>query len=85
MPARITNPVSVAVRRSDAVPVGPLVARLDGLSAAAAAEVCGVSPRSINRWRSGRTASVVVDVADRIAIRLGLHLSELYPELYGAP
>lgn len=82
MPATITNP---SVRRSDAVPVGPLVARLDGLSVAAAAEVCGVSPRSINRWRSGRTASVVVDVADRVAIRLGLHLSELYPELYGAP
>lgn len=79
------RPVTAVRSRSDAVPVGPLLDATAGMSVAAAAEVCGVSPRSINRWRSGATLTVLIDQADRIAIRLGVHLSELYPDLYGAP
>lgn len=64
------------------VPVGPLLDGFGATSDREVARVCGVSMRSVQRWRSGATARVPIDVADRAAIRLGLHLSELYPDLY---
>lgn len=67
---------------STSVPPGPLLEFIAHLSAADAAEVCRVSPRTVARWRTGASRSVPISAADAAAIALGAHLSQLYPELY---
>lgn len=61
------------------VPVEPLLARVESytgqrigeLTDADIAEVCGVSPRTVLRWRTSRRVRVID--TDRIAIHMGWH------------
>ena len=63
------------------LPAGPVLERVVDLTVGDAAERLGVSTRQVSRWRNGQSG-IAIDTADRVAIRLGLHLCELYPELY---
>jgi hypothetical protein len=64
--------------RSGLLPSGPLLAAapLVGQSAARIAELCGVTQRTVTRWRSGTPLKAAV--ADVAAVRLGMHPLEIW-------
>jgi plasmid maintenance system antidote protein VapI len=55
------------------LPLDPLLDRLDGLPAHAAAEQLGVTRETVERWRTGRRSGLTPGNADRYACALGLH------------
>lgn len=44
------------------------------------AEALGVSRRAVNRWRNDRDYRLHAYAADRYAIRVGVHPSQVWPE-----
>jgi DNA-binding transcriptional regulator YiaG len=64
---------------------GPLLRAIDEhlerfeLSERKFAEVNGLSDRAIRRWRSGESKRVRLDVADQVAVAIGVPLSLIYP------
>lgn len=54
---------------------GPLLAVVPG-SAREQAEACGVTQRTVCRWRSG--SGVDRRIADAVAVRVGLHPAEVW-------
>lgn len=69
-----------------ALPAGPLVdwvrENVPHEGQTAIAQKLGVDETTIRRLREGRQRTVHIDVVDRLCVRAGLHLSDLYPELY---
>lgn len=63
-------------------PAAPVLEAFGDTSDREVARICGVSIRTVQRWRTTPAATVPIDVADRTAIALGMHLSELCPDLY---
>lgn len=62
---------------SERFPFAPLERWLGAHTVKKTAKLLDVDPRQIYRWRSG---GVREDVADRLAIGLGLHPGDLWPE-----
>lgn len=61
---------------------GPLLEVVPG-SAREQAEALGVSVRQVCRWRAG-AARLRIPTADALAVRVGHHPAELWPDTWGA-
>jgi len=57
----------------------PLVAAVGDLSIHEVQEVIGVNSRTWSRYRNG-TGTISMDMADKYAVRLGMHPGEIWPE-----
>lgn len=75
----------MAARRDERLPVRPLVRYLKlyfdpDVDDEVIAHACGISVRTLHRWRTGETRDVYLDAADRIATALGAHPTRIWPE-----
>lgn len=61
-------------------PIAPLLERISDLNNTHAAQVLGVSRRTVIRWRQRPHHAIWLSEADRIAARLGEHLDEIWDE-----
>lgn len=68
----------VEVGHRAGLPAAPLLALFPAAPATEIAASCGVCARQVRRWRRG--VALMPITADRIATRLGRHISELWPD-----
>ncbi len=78
---------TVADRWGETVPVAPfadwLVEQEKRVgSREELADRLGLGPRRIYEYVSGRQKRVSIAVVDRVCCRVGVHIADLYPELY---
>lgn len=69
--------------RREAFDPAPILDRFAGMSAAEIAELLGVTPRTVSRWRNGGTIEPAT--ADRLACYLGMHPVEMWPHEWPRP
>lgn len=75
----MTNPLTRLL------PISPLLDLVDGERTGIVAERCDVHRRTVHRWRTGRTTTITIGDADRIAVALGMHPGEIWDGWWRVP